>query len=243
MLSSSGGTSARRLVVLLLGDHLLLEHPVEHEVLPCLGRLDVLDRVVGGGRGDDAGEERRLVRRGGGGRPLVAVDRLTGHRIGRDELALFVEDVLLLAEVRAHGGLDPVGAVAEVDRVQVLGEDLLLRPLPLEVVRRGGLAQLLEHRPVALRRERVLHELLRDRRGALLRAAAEDVLVERARDAPVVDAAVLVEAPVLDRDDGVLDVRGDLVLADEDAVLVARQLRRAGTRPRCRRRGSSSRRS
>jgi hypothetical protein len=213
-----------RLVVLLLRDHLLLEHPVEHEVLAPLRRLEVLDRVVGRGRGDDAGQERCLSRGCGRGSPLVAVDRLAGHRVDGDERAVLVEDALLLAEVGSHRGLDPVRAVAEVHGVQVLGEDLLLGPLAFEVVRGSRLAQLLEHGTVALGCQGVLHELLRDRRCALLRASAEDVLPQRAADAPVVHAAVLVEAPVLDRDNGVLDVRRDLVLVHEDAVLVARQL-------------------
>ena len=50
------------------------------------------------------------------------------------------------AEVGAGGGLDPVGALAEVDGVQVLGEDLVLVPLLLELVGKGGLAELLAAR-------------------------------------------------------------------------------------------------
>jgi hypothetical protein len=49
--------------------------------------------------------------------------------------------------------LDPVGALAEVDGVQVLGEDLVLVPLALEVVGEGGLAEFLEDRSAALRFE------------------------------------------------------------------------------------------
>ena len=58
------------------------------------------------------------------------------------------QPVVVGAEVRARGRLDAVGAVAEVDRVQVLGEDLLLGPLARQVVGERGLAQLLEHRPL-----------------------------------------------------------------------------------------------
>jgi len=79
-----------------------------------------------------------------------------------------------------------------------------------------------------LRGERVLHELLSNRRGALLGAAGEDVLPQSARDALVVDAAVFVEALVLDRDDRVLDVRRDLVLVHEDPVVVPRKGRELG---------------
>ena len=54
------------------------------------------------------------------------------------------------AEVDARRRLDPVGALAEVDGVQVLGEDLVLRPLALELVGERRLAQLLEDRAVLL---------------------------------------------------------------------------------------------
>ena len=50
--------------------------------------------------------------------------------------------------------------------------------------------------------------------------AGEDVLVKRAGDALVVDAAVLVEAAVLDRDNRLLHHRGDLARLDEDPALV-----------------------
>ena len=76
--------------------------------------------------------------------------------------------------------------------------------------------------------EGVLYELLRDGRGALLGRAGEDVLVERAGDALVVDAAVLVEAAVLDRDDRLLHDGGDLVGLDEHAALVVRERGEAG---------------
>src|SRR3954469_13022511 len=68
------------------------------------------------------------------------------------------------AEVRARGRLDPVGAVAEVDRVEVVAQDALLGPLVAQVVGERGLAQLLEERPLVLGGQRVLDELLGDRR-------------------------------------------------------------------------------
>ena len=54
-------------------------------------------------------------------------------------------------------------------------------------------------------------------------ALAEDVLDQGAGDALEVDAVVFVEARVLDRDHGVLDVGGDLARAEQDLVLVAGQ--------------------
>ena len=130
---------------------------------------------------------------------------------------------VLAAEVGARGGLDAVGAVAEVDRVEVVAQDLLLRPLARDVVRQRGLAQLHEQRPPVLGGERVLDELLGDRRAALDRLLGQDVLVERAADAAEVDAVVGVEALVLDRDDRVLHHRRDLALLEQDPLLVAGQ--------------------
>src|SRR5262249_22150335 len=69
----------------------------------------------------------------------------------------------------------------------------------------------------------VLDELLRDRRAALHGAAVRDVGPERARHAADVDAAMLVEALVLDRDDRALQPRRDRVRPDDDARLVAAQ--------------------
>ena len=129
------------------------------------------------------------------------------------------------AEVGARRRLDAVGAVAEVDAVHVLGQHLLLGPLALQVVGQRGLAQLLEHRALGLGRQRVLHELLGDRRAALHGAAAQHVLGQGARDALVVHALVLVEAAVLDGDHRVLHVGGDVGVLDQDPVLVAGQLR------------------
>jgi hypothetical protein len=194
-------------VVLDLVDHPLLAHVAEDVVAALLRGDRVRDRVVLARRRDDPGQQRRLL----------------GSELERDPLAAGV--VLLAAEVGPRGRLDPVRAVPEVHGVQVLGEDLRLGPAPLEVVGERRLLELLEDRPLTLGVEGVLHELLGDRRAALHRLLALHVLPEGARDAGVVDALVLVEAPVLDRDHGVLHVRRDLRLPQQDAVLVVRQLR------------------
>ena len=127
------------------------------------------------------------------------------------------------AEVGLGGRLDPVGALAEVDRVEVLGQDFVLRPVLLEFVGERRLAELLQHRAAAFGFEGVLDELLGDRRGALLGALAEDVGDQRSRQAPEVDAVVFVEARVLDRDHRVLDVGRDLARGEEDFVLIGGQ--------------------
>ena len=192
---------------LFLGDVVLFVHLFEHQVAAPERVFGVDLRVVGGGRLDDPREQRGLV---GFEHARAGVGLGAAARVGRPE-------------IRAGGGLDAVGALAEVDRVQVLGQDLVLAPVALESVGKRRLAELLQDRSAAFRFQRLLDELLGDRRGALFRALAEDVVQERAADAPEVDAAVFVEAGVLDRDHRVLHVRRDLARGEQDFVLVAGQ--------------------
>src|SRR5947208_6434209 len=104
-------------------------------------------------------------------------------------------------EVRLRGGLDAVGVIAVVDGVQVAGEDLVLRPAAAELDREARLLDLALEGALAAGVQ-VADELLRDRRSAFDDLAGADVAPERAGDPDVVDAAVLVEAAVLDRDRG-----------------------------------------
>ena len=104
------------------------------------------------------------------------------------------------AEVRVGGGLDPVRLLAEVDVVEVRGEDAVLAPLLVELNREAGFGELPAER--LLRREvEVADELLLDRRPALSDPARRDVALQRAHDPDVVDAVVRVEAAVLGVDD------------------------------------------
>ncbi len=137
----------------------------------------------------------------------------------------------MLAEVRLRGGLDPVGAVPEVDGVEVGLEDLVLAELLLELHREQRLADLLRDR--TLREDiglhavgigrvgtgvDVLHELLGERRGALHRAALHDVGVGGTQDAADVDPGVVVEVVVLGGDHGVDHVRRDLRQGHQRAI-------------------------
>ena len=129
----------------------------------------------------------------------------------------------VLAEVGACRGFDTVGAVAEVDRVQILLEDLILAELLLELDREERLADLLGDRSlredvglhaVGVGRVRagvdVLHELFGDRRGSLYRAPLHHVGVGGTQDPGDVDAGVVVEAVVLGGDHGIDHVGRDL---------------------------------
>ena len=153
----------------------LADHPVE-DVRPALAcPLRVLGRLVARRRADGGGEHRALLRGevGGGGAG---------------------------AEVGPAGGLDAVRAAAEVDRVEVVLEDLLLAALAGHLQRDEHLLDLA--RVGAVRGEEgVLGVLLRDRRAALLHApAATHVGEQRAGDAARADAGLGVEAAVLGRE-------------------------------------------
>nr|WP_232014053.1 hypothetical protein [Glycomyces terrestris] len=121
----------------------------------------------------------------------------------------------------------------EVRLVQVALEDLVLRQLLLDGHRQARLAELagrgllgrgddLVDR-LGVQLERAAHVLHGDRRGALLDAAGVVVGDERAHDAAVVDAVVLVEPRVLGRDHGLLHDGRDLVERDVAAELVVEQ--------------------
>ena len=151
-------------------------------------------RVVQGGRLREAGDQRRL-----------------DHR----------QVLRRLREVSLRGRLDAVGVVAEVDLVHPGGEDALLRPVATELDRQAGLFDLPLERPLP-RDVEVADELLRDRRAALDHLAPVQVAPGGADDALVVDAAVLVEAAVLDRDRRLHDPRADLLQRHRLAVVLRR---------------------
>ena len=114
--------------------------------------------------------------------------------------------------------LMPYGVLPEVDGVEVLLEDLLLRELLVEPQRVLDLLDLAVH--VALGGEdAVLHELLGDGGSTLLDAPGRDVGEEGAEHGAEVDAVVGPERAVLGGDDRVDDPHGKLVEGDVLAVL------------------------
>ena len=182
---------------LLVGDAAELVHAVEHDVAPGHGPLGEVHRVGRAGVLRQAGEQGRLRQ---------------AELAGGD------------AEVVLRRGLDAVGPVAVVDEVEVALEDLVLGQLLLQ---RDGVLQLLELAHVVLldrcgRRllvagaergvlQRDLHVLLRERRGSRGGRSAAEVGDRCAHHALQVDAAVVVEAVVLDRDLGLAHDRRDLL--------------------------------
>ena len=108
----------------------------------------------------------------------------------------------VLVEVRLRRGFDAVGAAAEVDRVEVSLEDLVLGQLVLDLDGEERLLDLAGVGPL-LRQVEDLDVLLGDRRGALLDGVGREVVPRGADDALEVEPAVGVEGPVLGSDDGV----------------------------------------
>ena len=166
-------------------------HLAQHQVAPLQRPLRVEHRVVGAGALEHA-----------------------------DQRCAFehVELAGRLVEIGARGHLDAECVVQEGDRVQIGLEDLVLAVDRLDLQRRDGLPCLAgDGRGAAdLVRIQVPRELLGDGRAALQIAAQRG---ERGRrDAQEVDAVVLVEPPVLGRDQRVDDVRRNAAQPDPLAI-------------------------
>ena len=118
------------------------------------------------------------------------------------------------------GGGDPIDPVAEVDPVEVGGQDLVLAQVPLEL---DGVQRLdqLAVQAAAVSGDHVLDVLLGEVAAPLADVAADHVGDRRPGDAAQVEGAVGVEAGVLDRQDGVADRHRHRRQRDHCAVLVA----------------------
>ena len=169
----------QRLVVRRSIDHLRIEHRAERDVAACRGLLEAHRRRVAGGRLHEAGQQRRF--RDADGRRR-------------------------LAEIPERRGLHTVQAVTEIDLVEIQLENLVLAELLLESRRDDDLGQLAS---VGLlgRQEALPRQLLCDRAAALGETTFSKIAQRRTRNANDVDSVVIVEALILDREDGVHQVR------------------------------------
>ena len=174
-------------------DAFLISHLAQHDVAPRQRSLGIGDRVIGGWVGDYGRQQCGLscVQLGSAG---LLLDSAT-------------EVVRVAAKIDPRCRFDPVGTIAEIDRVEVFAENLLFRPLAREVVGKRRFAQLLRHRPLILGVERVLYKLLSDCGAALTRASRNRRLNKGAQNAAWIDAVIFVEALVFDRDHGITHER------------------------------------
>jgi hypothetical protein len=105
-----------------------------------------------------------------------------------------------LSEIALRGGLDPIGAGAEIDAIEIKLENLRLAESAFEPERKHDFLHLAPERAL-LGEKQVLGELLGDRRAALRHAAAKHVGRRGAHEPEGIDAVMAEEAPVLDRDE------------------------------------------
>ncbi len=181
-------------------------HLPEHLVAAAARGARVAEGVVLRGRLRQAGQQRRLLE-----------VQLSGRFVEEDARRRLHADRRLAAD----------GSVG--DAVQIAGEDRALAMDFLVVERELGLDDLLPEGVLLSAEVEVAHQLHRDRRAALQRGAVGDVLDGSTEDPGQVDPVVLVEALVLDRDGGVLEVFGDFAPPDGRAQLIG--LDKAEARP------------
>ena len=172
--------------------HAHVDEPFDHLDEPGAGPLGPADRVVPRRRADEARQERAFDH-------AELADRLT--------------------EVHLRCGLQPVGVVAEEDRVDVPLEDLVLGELLVEHQRVVGLQQLVPTVALQTGKELVLHHLLGDGAGTLARRVAGEVRQRGTDEAAHIHALVHVELVVLHRQDGAHHVGGHARQRDRLAVL------------------------
>ncbi len=122
-----------------------------------------------------------------------------------------------LAEEPFRGRLDAEDAGAEIDAVEIEGEDLVLAVARLEIEREDGFLELAFEGAIGIQKE-ILRQLLRQRRAALHHMASFHIVERRARETDRINAEMIAESPVLDGDKGVGDVRRKRCHVDDCAM-------------------------
>ena len=175
----------------------VVDHGVEHLGASRLRAVDVLARVVVGGRLREAREEGHLTER-----QLVQVGD---------------------TEVGGRRRLQAVGLVPVVDLVEIHLEDLRLAEGARRLDREDRFLDLSRECRIVTEETR-FDQLLGDRRATLRDAAARAVDLDRADDAGDVDAGICPEGLVLDGDGRVLHPLRDRVDRDEVTPFVGERV-------------------
>ena len=178
-----------RLILLRRGDDAVLLHAIEHVGEAILGAVGMAVGIV-------------IIR---------SLEQARQHgALGEREI------LRRFAEITARGHLDAPGGAAEIGRIEIQFEDLVLAQRVFEPRCHDHLADLalIGH---VLADQEIFHHLLGDGRAALRPARIGQIADEGADDAALVDAVVLVEAPVLGGDEGLLHQIGNVAERHPDA--------------------------
>ena len=186
---------------LLFGDHALVGHAVEGAAHLAEGGIVVA-------------EGRKAVRR---------ADHSGDHGgLGQGKLGG------VFAEIAARGLLDSVHPRAEEDAIHVVGKDLILRVVVFDATRDRHLEELALHRATG-EAEGHAGELHRQGARALDGAFFLEVPQPRPDEAAMVDTVVLVKTRVLTRDEGLEEMRRNLLERQGRADILTVEVADEGT--------------
>ena len=171
------------------GDEAVLDHRLEDDARAVPRGFDVGGRRIIGGRLDETGDDRGLAQ---------------------------AQMVGAMPEEGSRGGVDSIGAAAEIDAVEIELENLVLAELALERERKNGFLDLPHEAPV-VRKEDVARELLGQRRCRADPVVLDHRGADRARKADRVDADMAAEASVFGRDDRRAHLGRDLIIGEPAA--------------------------
>ncbi|EGF31683.1 hypothetical protein IMCC9480_3530 [Oxalobacteraceae bacterium IMCC9480] len=179
-----------RLLILLCGDEIKLTHALQDVLLADVRPLGI---------------DHRVIRRGGFRQPGQHGE------LGDAQLCQ------RLAEVGLRSTAETVGALPEVNLVQVQLEDLVFRQRALDLVGQHDFIDLAGYRLVT-GQEKIAGNLHRDGRCSLRRTGAK-IVHDGTHQANKIDAAMLVETTVLDRQHRIFHLGRDLLDRQEITML------------------------
>ena len=182
-----------RLIVLGLGDIAFAQHSRQYDVAAGGGAVHRIQRV----------ERRRRLRQPGDHRHFTQ-----GQLIDR------------FAEIDLRSGADAIGAVAEVNLVQVQLKDFIFTQQLFDADREESLFDL-AHQRLFRAEEEVTRQLLGNGAGALGGMAGEQRDAGRTEDADRVDAVMLIETAVFSGDKRLNQLRRHLLQRDRNTPFLA----------------------
>ena len=214
--------------VVFAGEGRNLRHRVVNEIARtrrCLALHDLgpgRKRILFFGLGDEVrGRHRRQHQARARGRGVGRGCRIVARRrldAAREDRGFGKRQVARrFAEEAFRGGLDAEDAGAEIDVIEIEREDFVLGVAGLEIEGEERFLRLAFQRAVGFQKK-VLSELLGQRRTALHERAVRQIGQKRPRQSPGVDAEMITEAAVLDRDEGVADIGRQFADADIGAL-------------------------